>query len=61
MEKTVNSAVAQSGKSRQTARFVEWTSPCGKLVLASLDDELLMCDWADGWHHQTIMKRFKIV
>ena len=46
-------------RSRQVARFVEWMSPCGKLVLASVGDELLMCDWADGWHHGTIMSRFE--
>lgn len=25
-----------------------WTSPCGILDLASIGDELVMCDWVDG-------------
>ena len=27
-----------------------WTSPCGILDLASIGEQLVMCDWVDGWH-----------
>lgn len=32
------------------ARCVDWSSPCGGLTIASLDGELLLCDWTSGWH-----------
>ena len=38
--------------------FTEWESPCGTLVLASLNNCLVMSDWKDGWHHEAILKRF---
>lgn len=38
--------------------FTSWDSPCGTLMLASVDDKLIMSDWVDGWHHSNIMKRF---
>ena len=38
--------------------FTEWESPCGTLVLAGLNDRLVMSDWKNGWHHEAILKRF---
>lgn len=34
-----------------------WTSPCGILDLASIGDELVMCDWVDGWHRAATLNR----
>ncbi len=34
-----------------------WTSPCGILDLASIAEELVMCDWADGWHRAATLNR----
>ena len=52
-------ATSAAGPMRLSAASLEWDSPCGKLMLASLGDELLMVDWLNGWHHQTIMNRFE--
>lgn len=38
--------------------YTSWDSPCGTLMLASVDDKLIMSDWVNGWHHSSIMKRF---
>ena len=38
--------------------YQQWSSPCGPMCIASLNDLLIMSDWIDGWHRQTIMKRF---
>ena len=38
--------------------FSQWRSPCGVLMLASLDEQLVMSDWVDGWHHKAILNRF---
>ena len=38
--------------------FTQWDSPCGKLMLASSGNKLVMNDWLEGWHHEVIMKRF---
>ena len=29
------------------------------MIVASLDNKLVMTDWLNGWHHQTILNRFK--
>lgn len=34
-----------------------WTSPCGILDLASIGEELVMCDWVDGWHRAATLNR----
>ena len=34
-----------------------WTSPCGILDLASIGEELVMCDWAEGWHRAAALYR----
>lgn len=34
-----------------------WTSPCGILDLASIGEELVMCDWAEGWHRAAALNR----
>ena len=34
-----------------------WSSPCGELELASLGEELVMCDWVNGWHRQAGLRR----
>lgn len=34
-----------------------WTSPCGILDLASIGEELVMCDWAEGWHRAATLNR----
>ena len=39
------------------AKTLQWSSPCGTLILAALDDALLFVDWPDGWHHRTIVNR----
>ena len=39
--------------------FTRWNSPCGSLIIASLEDKLVMSDWENGWHHDSIMKRFE--
>lgn len=38
--------------------FTQWDSPCGRLMLASIGNKLVMNDWLEGWHHEAIMKRF---
>ena len=38
--------------------YTSWDSPCGTLMLASVDDKLIMSDWVDGWHHKAILNRF---
>lgn len=38
--------------------FSQWRSPCGVLMLASLEEQLVMSDWVDGWHHKAILNRF---
>lgn len=38
--------------------YQHWSSPCGPMSIASLGDELVMSDWIEGWHRQTILNRF---
>ena len=38
--------------------YQHWSSPCGPMCIASLGDELVMSDWIEGWHRQTILNRF---
>lgn len=54
-----SATTSAADQKRSSAASLEWDSPCGKLILASLGDELLMVDWVNGWHHQTIMNRFE--
>ncbi len=35
-----------------------WESPCGILDLASIEEELVMADWVDGWHRAATLSRF---
>ena len=39
--------------------YSSWRSPCGELIIATIDGELVMSDWKQGWHHETILNRFK--
>lgn len=39
------------------AIYKDWASPCGTLMIASLGSELLLCDWATGWHAGKRAKR----
>lgn len=34
-----------------------WTSPCGILDLASIGEQLVMCDWVGGWHRAATLNR----
>lgn len=34
-------------------------SPCGELLLGSLDGQLCLCDWAEGRHRERIDKRLR--
>ena len=36
-----------------------YNSPCGALMLGALGEELVLCDWADGWHRQATENRMK--
>lgn len=42
----------------QKIDFIHWQCPCGILMIAGLNDRLVMSDWVDGWHHKTILNRF---
>lgn len=42
----------------QKINFIYWRSPCGVLMIASLNEQLVMSDWVDGWHHKAILNRF---
>lgn len=42
----------------QKINFIYWRSPCGVLMIASLNERLVMSDWVDGWHHKAILNRF---
>lgn len=39
--------------------YRQWKLPCGPMIVASLDNKLVMTDWLNGWHHQTILNRFE--
>ena len=41
-----------------TIFYQQWSSPCGLMCIASMDDQLIMSDWIEGWHRQTILNRF---
>lgn len=36
-----------------------YDSPCGVIVLGSLDDKLCLCDWQNGTNHDSVMKRLR--
>ena len=38
--------------------FRQWQSPCGQLTIGAIDNQLVMSDWTEGWHHEAIVKRF---
>ena len=42
----------------QKIDFIHWQCPCGILMIAGLNERLVMSDWVDGWHHKTILNRF---
>ena len=42
----------------QKINFIYWRSPCGVLMIASLNEQLVTSDWVDGWHHKAILNRF---
>ena len=42
----------------QEINFIYWRSPCGVLMIASLNEQLVTSDWVDGWHHKAILNRF---
>ena len=42
----------------QKINFIYWRSPCGVLMIASLNEQLVTSDWVDGWHHRAILNRF---
>ncbi len=43
----------------KTIFYRQWNLPCGPMIVASLNNKLVMTDWLKGWHHQTILNRFK--
>lgn len=38
--------------------YTSWQSPCGQMTIGAVDDQLVMSDWTNGWHHDAIVKRF---
>ena len=40
-------------------RVQHYHSPCGELLLGSLDGQLCLCDWAEGRHRERIDKRLR--
>ncbi len=36
-----------------------YESPCGTLLLGSLEGELCLCDWQDGKHHSQVLRRLQ--
>lgn len=39
--------------------LLRYASPCGTLVLGSLDGKLCMCDWLVSGHHERIVSRLR--
>ncbi len=36
-----------------------YESPCGTLLLGSLEGELCLCDWQEGKHHNKVLRRLQ--
>lgn len=34
-------------------------TPCGRLILQSTGNALICCDWAEGWHRETVGRRLE--
>ena len=45
--------------SRPTISCSHWDSPCGRLLIASFNDKLVMSDWEQSRRHQEIMRRLQ--
>ena len=45
--------------SRPTISCSHWDSPCGRLLIASFNDKLVMNDWEQSRRHQEIMRRLQ--
>ncbi len=43
----------------KTIVIQQYNASCGKLRLGSVDDQLCLCDWVEGWHWQATENRLK--
>ncbi len=46
-------------KERDIIKIKHYDSPCGAMVLGSLDDRLCLCDWMNEKHHKKVKKRLE--
>lgn len=43
----------------KTILYTYYNSPCGDIIIGSIDDELCLCDWANRKNRETIDRRMR--